>query len=128
MSLDGFFVRIPREAAQALLPTSSKRRKFKEFIRAKLSAALPEFCSEYVAHDAASHAIRLWFVNREDCVRLMVSVAGYCRFSESSAAQLRLITTLYVQWFLGQEKSQDVTIPERGSISLQLIYDIEAFD
>lgn len=128
MSLDGFYIRIPRETAQTLLPSSCSRRKLKEFMWTKVAAFLPAVYRSYTDYKINAETVRVWFANREDCVRLNVSVVGYCRFSETHAAQLRLVSTLYLQWFLGQQKSRISSIPGRGCITLQLIYDIEAFN
>lgn len=124
---DSFGIVIPRETAQVLLATPEVRRRFKAFMKAKLSEFLRVFAA-YFADGLGIDTLRLRFQGRHRVVILRVYIHGLCRFTDSHSLNLRVVATLYCQWFLNEVRNHDSTLPRRGTLSSQLLYDIQTCD
>lgn len=124
---DSFGIEIPRETAQVLLGTPEVRHRFKAFLKAKLSEFLRVFAA-YFADGLGTDTLRLRFQGRYKVVVLRVYIQGLCRFTENHALNVRVVATLYCQWFLNEAQNRDSTLSRRGGVSSQLLYDIRTCD
>lgn len=123
---DSFGIVIPREAAQVLLATSEVRHRFKAFMKSKLTEFLRAF-GAYFTGGWSADTLRLRFRAKLKVIVLRVHIDGLCRFSSTHSINLRVVASLYCQWFLNEVCKQDSTLPHRA-LSSQLLYDIQTCD
>lgn len=123
---DSFGIVIPREAAQALLGTPEVRQRFKGFMKSKLTDFLRVF-GVYFTGGWGPDTLRVRFESRHTVIILRVRIDGLCRFSDTHSLNLRVVASLYCQWFLNEVCKQDLPLSHRA-LSSQLLYDIQTCD
>lgn len=124
---DSFGIVISREAAQLFLGTPEVRRRFKHFMRSKLSEFLRVF-GVYFSQGLGVDTLRLRFQSKAAVVVLRVYVHGLCRFSETHALNFKVVAILYCQWFLNDIRNQEFSMSRRSAICSQLLRDIQTCD